>query len=87
MMMYPDGLRQLGDVTMKNYSIVRIGNEYVVQAGENSILKVASRRKAARLITDAAGLLDSPTAPQTPPEVETGSSVVVIDIPDPQEVP
>ena len=41
---------------MKNYSIVRIGNEYVVQAGENSILKVSSRRKAAKLVTDAAGL-------------------------------
>ena len=42
---------------MKNYSIVRVGNEYVVQAGETSILKVASRRKAAKLVTDAAELL------------------------------
>ncbi|MGB9114184.1 hypothetical protein [Bradyrhizobium sp.] len=44
---------------MKNYSIVRIGNEYVVQAGDKSVLKVASRRKAARLVTDAAELLNS----------------------------
>ena len=36
---------------MKNYSIVRIGNEYVVQAGEKSVLKISSRRKAAKLIT------------------------------------
>ena len=43
---------------MKNYSIVRIGNEYVVQAGEKSILKIASRRRAAKLVTDAAELLD-----------------------------
>jgi hypothetical protein len=43
---------------MKNYSIVRIGNEYVVRADEKSVLKVASRRKAARLVTDAAELLD-----------------------------
>ena len=42
---------------MKNYSIVRIGNEYVVQAGEARILKVASRRRAAKLVTDAAELL------------------------------
>ena len=42
---------------MKNYSIVRIGNEYVVQADEKSILKVASRRQAAKLVTDAAELL------------------------------
>jgi hypothetical protein len=51
---------------MKNYSIVRIGNEYVVQADEKSILKVASRRRAARLVTDAAELLESQPAPQTP---------------------
>ena len=41
---------------MKKYSIVRIGNEYVVQAGETSILKVSSRREAAKLVTDAAEL-------------------------------
>jgi hypothetical protein len=33
---------------MKNYSILRIGNEYVVQAGDKSVLKVASRRMAAQ---------------------------------------
>ena len=50
---------------MKNYSIVRIGNEYVVQAGDQSVLKVASRRKAARLVTDAAELMDAqPVAPE-----------------------
>ena len=48
---------------MKNYSIVRIGSEYVVQAGETSILKVASRREAAKLVTDAAGLLEQVPAP------------------------
>ena len=49
---------------MKNYSIVRIGNEYVVQADEKSVLKIASRRRAARLVTDAAELLDAqPDAP------------------------
>ena len=44
---------------MKNYSIVRIGNEYVVQADEKSVLKVASRRRAARLVSDAEELLDA----------------------------
>ena len=47
---------------MKNYSIVRIGNEYVVQADEKSVLKIASRRRAARLVNDAAELLDSQPA-------------------------
>ncbi len=47
---------------MKIYSIVRVENEYVVQAGEKSVLKVASRRRAARLVADAAELLDSHAA-------------------------
>jgi hypothetical protein len=42
---------------MKTYSIARIGSEYVVLADERRILKVASRRKAAKLIVDAAELL------------------------------
>jgi hypothetical protein len=53
---------------MKNYSIVRIGNEYVVQANEKSVLKISSRRKAARLVTDAAELLDSQSPPLAPPD-------------------
>jgi hypothetical protein len=44
---------------MKNYSIVRIGNAYVIQADEKGILKVASRRRAARLVTEAAELMVS----------------------------
>jgi hypothetical protein len=48
-----------GDRTLKTYSIVRIGDSYVVQAGEQSILKVASRRKAARLVAEAAELLNA----------------------------
>ena len=57
---------------MKDYSIVRIGNEYVVQAGEKSVLKIGSRRRAAKLVTDAAGLLErrrrfpQPTIHQSP---------------------
>jgi hypothetical protein len=42
---------------MKTYSIVRIGSDYVVQADEKSVLKIASRRRAARLVSDAAELL------------------------------
>jgi hypothetical protein len=43
---------------MKNYSIVRVGNEYVVQADDKSVLKIASRRRAAKLITDATELME-----------------------------
>jgi hypothetical protein len=49
---------------MKNYSIVRIGNEYVVQANQKSVFKIASRRRAVQLVTDAAELLASRPIPQ-----------------------
>jgi hypothetical protein len=42
---------------MRNYSIVRVGNAYVVQVDEKGVLKIASRRRAARLVSDAAELL------------------------------
>jgi hypothetical protein len=56
---------------MKKYSIVRMGSEYIVQAGEISILKVSSRREAAKLVTDAAGLLQRKPAPAAdkPPSI------------------
>lgn len=60
---------------MKNYSIVRIGNEYVVQADEKSVIKVASRRRAARLVTDADDLLKSQPAPPDTPEAHTEPSI------------
>ena len=68
---------------MKIYSIVRIGNEYVVQAGEKSILKVASRRRAARLVSEAAELLQSQAGPQCSPQTQAESSIA----PDLSEVP
>ena len=81
---------------MKNYTIVRIGNEYVVRANEKSILKTASRRRAERTVTDAAELLDSQAAPPLSPEAPAEPSItpdpseIARDpsiIPDPSEVP
>jgi hypothetical protein len=60
---------------MKNYSIVRIGNEYVVQADEKSVLKIASRRRAARLVTDAAELLDSQPAALLSVDIDAEPSI------------
>jgi hypothetical protein len=60
---------------MKNYSIVRIGNEYVVQADDKSVLKIASRRRAARLVTDAAELMDSQAAPPLPAKARPEPSI------------
>jgi hypothetical protein len=74
---------------MKNYSIVRIGNEYVVQADEKSVLKITSRRKAARLVTDAAELMDSQADPKASPEAQAEPSIASDPgvISDPSEVP
>jgi hypothetical protein len=58
---------------MKNYSIVKIGNEYVVQADAKSILKVSSRRRAVRLVSVATELLDTQTAPPLVPEAAAES--------------
>jgi len=57
----PMGLWAAWGFPMKKYSIVRIGSEYVVQAGETSILKVSSLQEAAKLV-DAAELLQQEPA-------------------------
>jgi hypothetical protein len=74
---------------MKNYSIVRIGNEYVVRADKKSILKIASRRRAVRLVTDAAELLDLQAARLASPQAHTVPSITRDPgmIPDPSKVP
>ena len=65
---------------MKNYSIVRIGNEYVVQANDQSVLKIASRRRAAQLVTEAVELLASP--PVVPSSEVPTDAAIAPDIPE-----
>jgi hypothetical protein len=76
---------------MKRYSIVRIGNEYIVQAGDKSVLKIASRRRAERTVTDAAELMDSIPSPELSPEAPAGLEPSIERdpgvIPDPSKVP
>ena len=69
---------------MKNYSIIRVGNEYVVQADDKSILKTTSKRKAARFITEATALLDL-QAPPLAPEADADAEPSITC--DPSEVP
>jgi hypothetical protein len=71
---------------MNNYSIVRIGSDYIVQADEKNILKVASRRRAAKLVTRAAELLDAPPAPRLEQDGPSISPDSGID-PDPGVIP
>ena len=58
---------------MTSYSMIKVGNDYVVQANDKCILRVGSRRRAAQLISEATDLLnalavvESPRiAPETP---------------------
>ena len=68
---------------MSNYSIVRDGNEYVVRADDKSLLKISSRRRAAKLISDANELMQQP--PPLLSEEEATSIVPDLGaIPDPQ---
>jgi hypothetical protein len=60
---------------MKNYSIIRVGNDYVVQVDEKSVLKTASRRMATKLVAEASELLDSCSVPQILPEASTEPSI------------
>lgn len=46
-----------GDHQLTHYSIRKLGDEYVVLADDQSILKFTSRRKAAKLILEASELL------------------------------
>jgi hypothetical protein len=72
---------------MNTYSIVRIGGEYVVQADHKSVLKIASRRRAVRLVSDAAGLLDSLAAPPLSRQTEPSTARDLGDMADPHKVP
>ncbi|WP_407120263.1 hypothetical protein [Bradyrhizobium sp. STM 3561] len=39
--------------------MIKVGNDYVVQANDKCILKVGSRRRAAQLISDATDMLNA----------------------------
>jgi hypothetical protein len=59
---------------MQTYSVIRIGKCYVVRAGEKSILKVADRRMAARLVAEAAELLSKDPAAGLPGQASADPS-------------
>jgi hypothetical protein len=63
---------------MRNYSIVRIGNAYIVQADQKGVLKIASRRRAARLVSDAAELLVSQATMRVPEQASASPQLQTI---------
>ncbi len=44
-------LGQFGEIAMSCFSLAKLDNEYVVQAEGQSILRLSSRRQAAKLIS------------------------------------
>lgn len=60
---------------MTSYSLIKIGNDYVVQADHKCILKVASRRRAAQLISEALGLLNAQAAAEATAETDAEPSL------------
>ncbi len=62
---------------MKNYSIAKIGSEYVVLANDERVLKVASRRKAAQLVVEAAELLSEQSASASDRGLDSDQSPVI----------
>ncbi|OAF05022.1 hypothetical protein AYJ54_21410 [Bradyrhizobium centrolobii] len=60
---------------MTSYSLIKVGNDYVVQAGDKCILKVSSRRRAAQLISDAMDLLNAQAAAESPEKAEETPSL------------
>jgi len=55
-------------ISMTSYSMIKVGNDYVVQANDKCILKVGSRRRAAQLISEATDLLNA-LAPVVSPDI------------------
>ncbi|UGV25470.1 hypothetical protein E0H22_07085 [Rhodopseudomonas boonkerdii] len=54
-------------MSMKNYSIEKIGTDYVVKVADQSVMKMGSRRRAAQLVVEAQELLeDAPLASAEP---------------------
>jgi len=57
---------------MRNYSIKKIGADYVVKVDDQSVMKMSSRRRAAQLIAEALELLeDAPPVPSDEDDATT----------------
>jgi hypothetical protein len=59
---------------MNSYSIVRIGDDYIVRADDKNILKVASRRRAAQIVTSAVELMNAQPPASEPEPLPAESS-------------
>jgi hypothetical protein len=57
---------------MERYAIIKDGKDFIVQSEDQSVLKCSSRRRAAKLVADANGLMrEDNAAGSRSPERET----------------
>lgn len=66
---------------MTSYSMVKVGNDYVVQVNDKCILKVGSRRKAAQLISEATDLLNALPSAEAP-DIATKAPSIRREVPE-----
>ena len=67
--------RHSGDfLEMGIYSLVKIGNDYVLRADGQAILKVANRRRALKLLSDASALFQAHAMQSAPPAPDASSA-------------
>ena len=50
---------------MTNYSIEKVGTDYVVKVDDLSVMKLGSRRRAAQLVVEAQELLEDAPLPSS----------------------
>ncbi|CAN5333421.1 hypothetical protein BH10PSE11_BH10PSE11_20630 [soil metagenome] len=58
---------------MERYAIIKDGRNFIVQSEEQSVFKCTSRRRAAKLVADANGLMREDNASRSHPEIETSA--------------
>ena len=64
---------------MARYSIRKVGGEYVVLVDDQRILKFTSRRKAEKLVADAAELLSVQSARSAEPDQSAVKGAKLLD--------
>jgi hypothetical protein len=66
---------------MSCYSIVKIGNEYVVRVDSQNLLRISNRRKAEKLVMHASQLLRAESALEQETKVEPAEVGIVPEVP------
>jgi hypothetical protein len=66
---------------MSCYSIVKIGNDYVVRVDSQNLLKIANRRRAEKLVMHASQLLRAAETPEQETKVEPDEVGIVPEVP------